>query len=467
MYSYPFNPLRKPLDNVAAEDLVRLREVAEGWYVDYKSEGLGISDLAKHISAFANQYGGWLYFGVKEANDGSRRAGTFPGIPTEDAQALSLRIREAISTHVSPPLLYEERVIGGPCEAIGLPEGRAVLIVGIPQGVDPPYIHSSGRIFRRLSDQSKPEAEKDRHALDILFERGKRYREKITERLRRTPELRREQSDSPFVFVYLTSDLRLPEAGKILSMAKFRDICRNKDGAQSPISVPLDQVRAADFGFIARQVIDNDPEFAGLGIRWWHQGVARLDIPVNVWPGDEFQMRTPKYKHSEAFADELAAQHLSSRGVCDFAFLVQAVATLTNVFFLLRECTGDFRPAYAACELRNLFYRVPFFNSAAYINKCREDGIPLLTERTIVFPERPYFDNMFLLLDPLAGNGENVPDPIAPAFLPYFRVVGLLSWMLSATGIIAETEELFDGELYVHPHTSTSAGINNPGSGPS
>ena len=451
MYSYQFNPLGKPFDEVIADDLAKLREVAEGWYVDYKSEGVNIADLAKHMSAFSNQYGGWLFFGVKETDDGSRLAGGFPGMTSDEASALSLRIREAVSAHVSPPLLYEEHLLNGPCEAIGLAAGRAILIVGIPQGVDPPYIHSSGRIFRRLADQSKPEAEKDRHALDILFERGRLYRDRVTERLLRTPELRAEQSDTTFVFIHLVPDLRLPAPNSQLSIYQFREICRNKGGAQgSTLSVPLDHIHAADFGFFGRQVESNPAEFARLGIRWWHDGVARLDIPVNVWPGGQFKI--DQYSHSADFARELAAQRLASRPVCDFSFLVQAVAALTNLYVRLRETMEDSRPLYAACELRNLFYRVPFFNSSKYLEKCREDGIPLLTERTVTFPRRPYFDNMLRVPNPTA----DVDPASAPAeaIVPYLRVVGVIHWMLSSVGIIADTDELFDAEIYTHPDAS-------------
>jgi hypothetical protein len=454
MYSYAFNPLKKILEETTAEDLIGLRQIAEGWYVDYKAEGLNVSDLGKHMSAFSNQYGGWLYFGVKEAPDGSRLADSFPGIATEQVHALSLRVREAASAHVSPPLLYEERLVSGPCEKIGLAEGRAILILGIPQGVDPPYIHSSGRIFRRLSDQSKPEAEKDRYALDRLIERGREFRNRIAERLRRTPELRSEQRDSTFVYIHLAPDLRLPEPKAKLSITQFRDICNNKEDAQGSISIPLDQVHASEFGFVGRQIEDNDPEFARLGMRWWHNGIARLDIPVNVWPLERFKSEPPRYRHSSEFVRELSAQRLFSREICDFAFLVQAVAALTNLYVRLRESTGDFRPLYAACEMRNLFYRVPFFNSARYIDKCRRDGVPLLMERVIAFPERPYFDNMFLLLDPFTGFGASDSDPISSDALPYLRVHALTHWMFSSIGVVADVEELFDADFYTHPLSS-------------
>ena len=79
MYTYAFNPFGKAIDDVQEKDLIVLRDVAEGWYVDYKQEGIKTDDLAKHLSAFSNQYGGFLFIGIREAEDGSRKAGTFVG----------------------------------------------------------------------------------------------------------------------------------------------------------------------------------------------------------------------------------------------------------------------------------------------------------------------------------------------------------------------------------------------------
>jgi len=87
MYEYQYNPFFKTLRDVVAEDLAQLRSVSEGWFVDYKRTALDTRELGKHISAFANQRGGWLIFGIEEAQDGSRTAAFFPGIPEAEVIA--------------------------------------------------------------------------------------------------------------------------------------------------------------------------------------------------------------------------------------------------------------------------------------------------------------------------------------------------------------------------------------------
>ncbi len=87
MQPYRFNPFNKDISTVTGLDLLRLKEVTEGWFVDYKSRPLTACDFGKHISAFANQYGGFLFIGVDEGPSKSMRAETFPGIPLADGGA--------------------------------------------------------------------------------------------------------------------------------------------------------------------------------------------------------------------------------------------------------------------------------------------------------------------------------------------------------------------------------------------
>jgi predicted HTH transcriptional regulator len=60
MKTIPFNPFVKKLEQLESSDLAILKEVAEGWYVEYKSILLDTRKIAKSIAAFANHYGGWL-----------------------------------------------------------------------------------------------------------------------------------------------------------------------------------------------------------------------------------------------------------------------------------------------------------------------------------------------------------------------------------------------------------------------
>ena len=53
-----YRPFADNLQEVPPEDLIRLKDVHEGWYAEYKGELIANRELAKSLSSFANQYGG-------------------------------------------------------------------------------------------------------------------------------------------------------------------------------------------------------------------------------------------------------------------------------------------------------------------------------------------------------------------------------------------------------------------------
>ena len=60
--------------------VAKLREVAEGWFVEYKSECPKRDQLAKSLASFANRYGGLLFLGIQE-DSATNMAASFPGLP--------------------------------------------------------------------------------------------------------------------------------------------------------------------------------------------------------------------------------------------------------------------------------------------------------------------------------------------------------------------------------------------------
>ena len=170
--TYKYTPFDKEIEDISPEDLETLRDVHEGWYVEYKSELISSRNLAKSLSAFANQYGGWLFIGISEVNE-SNVAGDFPGIPdSEVTQALEI-LRNSSKDLLNPAVFYETRVFQGPIKNVGLQIGYSVIVVRIPQGSNTPYVHNDGRIYQRVADSSDPKPATDRSTLDFMREENK------------------------------------------------------------------------------------------------------------------------------------------------------------------------------------------------------------------------------------------------------------------------------------------------------
>lgn len=58
------NPFESHLSDILPSALQKLFAVSDGWYVEYKSQAIAMKAIAKSLSAFANQYGGWLVFSM-------------------------------------------------------------------------------------------------------------------------------------------------------------------------------------------------------------------------------------------------------------------------------------------------------------------------------------------------------------------------------------------------------------------
>lgn len=144
-----FFPIDKGPRELKTDDLLRLKTIAEGWYCEYKREMVKTAAIAKSVSAFANTYGGWIFYGVEE-DKSTRCANSAPGIPIAEIAQAEVRLRQAISGAISPAPYYEHVVLRGPLPELALGEDHAVIAAFVPQGVNAPYVHSSGRIYRRV-----------------------------------------------------------------------------------------------------------------------------------------------------------------------------------------------------------------------------------------------------------------------------------------------------------------------------
>ena len=82
----------------------------------------------------------------------------------------------------------------------------------------------------------------------------------------------------------------------------------------------------------------------------------------------------------------------------------------------------------------------------------------MITDRTIICPQRPYFDNMFEVRAPAAEDSGEV---IAASTIPFVMTAGLIHWMLSSVGIATDPEDFVkDPDLYkLHGPNSNKAKV--------
>jgi ATP-dependent DNA helicase RecG len=89
--------------------------------------------LAAEMAAFANSEGGRIFIGI--ADDG-----TTPGLAIADVARLNMLISNAASQLVRSPLTIQT-------ENVSLRNGRVVLVLTVPKGIDKPYFDKNGVIW--------------------------------------------------------------------------------------------------------------------------------------------------------------------------------------------------------------------------------------------------------------------------------------------------------------------------------
>jgi len=163
-----FNPFGKGFGDVKQNDLEILRSVAEGWYVEYKKEKPDGKKIAASVSSFANSHGGTYFIGIESDRANNRAASLGGVVDSPDV------IRDSVRGNLQPFPYFETFTID-------LANGKKVLMVAIPEGEDPPYIHSDGRIYRRQEAASDPIAENNRYTIDELYRKAQEFKEQLEE----------------------------------------------------------------------------------------------------------------------------------------------------------------------------------------------------------------------------------------------------------------------------------------------
>ena len=394
-----FNPFLVGIRELQAADLCRLKDVAEGWHVEYKAVVPDAKSIAKSISSFANQYGGWLFFGIAAKSGGDNTPSSYPGVPLADWPQLQERISSAVTAHLSHAPSFEVRAIQGPVPDIQLPANRAVVAVHVRRGLDAPYVHSTGRIYRRVADQSDPRPETDRAALDLLWARRDRAQEEFRDFLESEPELSKAEADAAHMDVFLFCE-PVGERGvnSALTFASFAEIV----GSATPdaaIHFNFNNSQSCSRGYYTRLPLQGGPLALSASLYHHFDGTTVGSMPTRTEPirSVRSNIALDKYENGAQFRRLALDAGAGDLRWVDLNFVLAAYSTFISKHHrLLKEAGIDCK---SSCKSRfaSLWHCVPFVDSASYIDLIRQHGLPIIPESEIWSPPGLAMDTCFLL----------------------------------------------------------------------
>jgi ATP-dependent DNA helicase RecG len=123
------------------ENLLSRIALGEDSTRQFKADIKNTESLAAEMAAFANTNGGTIFIGV--ADDGST-----PGLSQKDVSRINQLISNAASQGVRSPLTVET-------ENLALKNGRLVIVLRVPKGIDKPYFDKNGIIWLKTGSDKR------------------------------------------------------------------------------------------------------------------------------------------------------------------------------------------------------------------------------------------------------------------------------------------------------------------------
>lgn len=430
-----YSPFAKNFSLISADDLHVLREVSEGWFVEYKETLLSPPQLAKSVSSFANHEGGWLFLGIQESSDGKRTAGAYPGIETTSCGRAIDSIRDAIKSHLSPTPYFESRVISGPSADGSLPPDRAVIAVRIPVGHNPPYIHSSGRIYRRVADSAEPSAERDRAVIDLLVRRSEQSKQRLKTFLTAAHHVSEAERESSFVQLFFMQD-RLGERDEALelSFSDFAELAAST--SSSPIALRFDNVFTMSDGFVGRHLGTNAAHLRLATWEFYRTGSSVFTFPITH--GDP--TGNARFKYAHAFKETFHRRNLTAVLDANQLLILLAAAFGRHVAILNKTQTPG--PVFGKARLLNIWRKTPFFDSAAFVQHVKKYG-PAVSQVEETFAPPGHDPDSFLRIEmpTFSGSPNDAAGLIGGVAVPFAFVMNALG--VPGEVIIESKEDVF------------------------
>jgi len=392
-----YSPFGKEINELQTADLVALREVEEGYFIEYKREMVKAKDIAKEVAAFANAYGGWIFIGIAEmAQSGS--AGSFPGIPTGKAHSSREAVIRAIKANIDPLPNIETKQLDGPCMEVSLEEDRSIIAIRVLEGEEPPYIHNNGRVYRRHHANS--DAEADRKALDDLYKKNERTKNRLAIKIQSAIDRQFTPQDVPRIKLLFISDpYGLKRIKSTFNYRDFSSIIRESSKRTGPYH--FDNIFTESDGFIARQVYENSP--LGFTLNWQYKNDCSSLVMAPFRPIEFSPDAQRHYKNLDRFIAMCQQKgKIEQHSIVDISILDGMVhsAVVQHKALLNHETNQEEKLGnyvYAKAFVEGFAGMIPFLDADCFIEHATMYGLPVVQADGFMTPPGAELEEMLQL----------------------------------------------------------------------
>ena len=198
----------------------------------FKADVTNGDSLASEMAAFANSEGGTIFIGV--ADDGST-----PGLSQKDVARINQLISNAASQQVRSPLTVQT-------ENVALENGRIVIVLTVPKGIDKPYFDKNGVIWLKTGADKRRVNSKEElrrlfqisdqfHADELPTKAGIDKLDKLRFRDFLRDVYKQEYPDSPAELTRLLQNMNLATDDGNAESGRGAAVCRTAGVDQAPV----------------------------------------------------------------------------------------------------------------------------------------------------------------------------------------------------------------------------------------
>lgn len=384
-----YNPFDKEISQLDKSDLNKLieKEVAEGWYIEYKENFPSSNKIGHSIAAFANSDGGWYIVGIKANQDNV--AELINGFDLITNRNPKEKIRDIIKTHISPVPFFESKLIE-------LSDNRAILLIHVERGTNPPYITRDGKIYQRVGEGSYPIPLIDHYSIQKLFERTNEFANRINMFSQNPFTMSELQSNQRHCFLeayFMTFPLDSFYFSNFYTKEFFSE---TKEVFSTPVPFILKDITSqigfnssyssVDSYILRHTTYDNSVDF-GLTVEIFENGNAKIFIPTSNLPSSMGHLLVFKDSiHFNKFLKLILQESQFIRVIDGYHLFISFVTLFSQYYNLLRnhEFNNDLLVRFRITESwRTLLY----FDNEQYLSFIEKSGIPLCLKSELELPE--------------------------------------------------------------------------------